>query len=115
MSNLKLDLLEPGNKISPKLADFSEKNRKSAGLERKQQWKNRMGKNRRKIGINRRKIGKERFCQLLSGRAVHARSWRVGTDNIADLSAKKSKNRVLSANFLRFFGEYPGPWIFSSF
>ena len=45
-------------------------------------------KNRDKSAKNRRKIGKERFCQLLSGRAVHARSWRVGTDNIADLSAK---------------------------
>ena len=72
-------------------------------------------KNRDKSAKNRQKIGKERFCQLLSGRAVHARSWRVGTDNIADLSAIKSKNRVLSANFRRFFGEYPGPWIFSSF
>ena len=72
-------------------------------------------KNRDKSAKNRRFFGKERFFQLLLGRAVHARSRRVGTDNIADLSAIKSKYRVFSAYFRRFFGDFPGPWIFISF
>ena len=106
--------LGPGNKISPKLADFSEKNRKSAGLEKKWQWKNRMGKNRGKIGRNRRKIGDFSESGDFSSCFRSVLCTRVVTDNIADLSTIKSKYRDFSADFRRFFGEFPGPWIFIS-
>ena len=64
-------------------------------------------KNRDKSAKNRRKIGKERFCQLLSGRAVHARSWRVGPI-ISPIYRRKSQKiafyrlifGVFSANIL---------------
>ena len=71
-------------------------------------------KNREKSAKNRRFFGKRRFFQQLSVHAVHARSRRVVTDNIADLSTIKSKYCDFSADFRRFFGEFPGPWIFIS-
>ena len=95
------EVLRAGTKKSPKLADFSEKNRISAGLEKILQWKNRMAKNRTKIGINRRKIAdlseKGRFFQTCRD-VLYTRG---GGTSGPILSAIKSKYR-------RFFGVFSG-------
>ena len=108
-------VLYPVTKKSPKLADFSDKNRISAGLEKILQSKNRMAKNRTKIGINRRffadfsEMG--RFFQQC--RAVLYT--RGGGTSGPILSAIKSKYRRFFGFFRRFFEDFAGPWIFFSF
>ena len=92
---------KPGNKISPKFADFSAKNRMSAAMEKRMQWKNRAAENRRKIGIFRRFFADfsirgdfPAFCRAVCARAEEARRGPI-------LSAINAKCR-------RFLGDFSG-------